>query len=137
MAVGEDAVTSGRDDTSEQGEDHCNEVRLRGRVAAVPEERELPSGDRITTARLVVTRPPGQARGRQPVDVLDCVGWSSRARRLIAGWRPGAVVEVEGAVRRRFRRQQGAVTSRVEIEVHGGRRVRAPLVSQPRPRRRA
>ena len=64
------------DETSAEADAHVNEVRLRGRVAAVPEERELPSGDRIVTARLVVARPPGPARQRQPVDVLDCVAWT-------------------------------------------------------------
>jgi len=104
-------------------EGHVNEVRIRGRVSAVPEQRELPSGDRIVTARVVVARPAAAAR-RQPVDVLDCVGWSARAQRLLLGWQPGAVVEVEGAIRRRFRRQPAGVTSRVEIEVRSARRVR-------------
>ncbi len=108
---------------SVDGDDHVNEVRIRGRVAAVPEERELPSGDRIVTARLVVARPAGAARQRQPVDVLDCVAWTRRAQRLVAGWAPGSVVEVEGAIRRRFRRRAGAVTSRVEIEVRRARRI--------------
>ncbi len=36
-----------------------NEVLLVGRVAAVAEERELPSGDLLSTFRLVVDRPPG------------------------------------------------------------------------------
>ena len=35
---------------------HCNAVRLVGRVSGVPEERELPSGDRVVTFRLVVER---------------------------------------------------------------------------------
>lgn len=137
MGVDDTDAARGRDEGGADA-DHHNEVRIRGRVAAVPEERELPSGDRITTARLVVARPPGPARSRQPVDVLDCVGWTGRARRLLGGWRPGAVVEVEGSLRRRFRRRAGTVTSRVEIEVHGGRRVRAPAtLSEAPPRRRA
>ena len=116
-------------DAAEQPEGHVNEVRLRGRVAADPEGRELPSGDRVVTARLVVARPQGPARLRQPIDVLDCVAWTGRAQRLVAGWSAGTVVEVEGAIRRRFRRTAGGVTSRVEIEIHTGRRVS--------PRRRA
>ncbi len=111
------------DEPSAEAEAHVNEVRLRGRVAAEPEERELPSGDKIVTARLVVVRPPGAARLRQPVDVLDCVAWTGRAQRAVGGWSAGTVVEVEGAIRRRFRRNAGGVTSRVEIEVHAARRV--------------
>jgi single-strand DNA-binding protein len=107
------------------GQDHANQVRLRGRVSAIPEDRVLPSGDRLVSARLVVARPPGPARLRQSVDVLDCVAWTARARRLMTGWQPGSVVEVEGAIRRRFRRGPAGLTSRVEIEVVSARRVRA------------
>lgn len=114
------------------GEDHANQVRLRGRVSAAPEDRELPSGDRVVTARLVVARPPGPARQRQPVDVLDCVAWTPRAQRLMTGWQPGSVVEVEGAIRRRFRRGPAGLTSRVEIEVVSARRVRAAPVDRAR-----
>ena len=115
-------------------EDHANQVLLRGRVSAAPEDRELPSGDRVVTARLVVARPPGPARQRQPVDVLDCVAWTARAQRLLTGWQPGSVVEVEGAIRRRFRRGPGGLTSRVEIEVVSARRVRAAPVDRARKR---
>lgn len=105
--------------------DHVNEVCLRGRVAAAPEERELPSGDRLVSARLVVARAPGAARQRQSVDVLDCVAWTPRMRQILSRWRPGSVVEVRGAIRRRFRRGPVGLTSRVEIEVASARRVRA------------
>ncbi|HLK94340.1 MAG TPA: single-stranded DNA-binding protein [Nocardioidaceae bacterium] len=105
--------------------DHVNEVCLRGRVAAAPEERELPSGDRLVSARLIVARPPGPARQRQPVDVLDCVAWTPKMRRMLTGWEPGAVVEIRGAIRRRFRRGPVGLTSRVEIAVASARRVRA------------
>lgn len=104
--------------------DHVNEVCLRGRVAAAPEERELPSGDRLVSARLIVARPPGPARQRQPVDVLDCVAWSPKMRRMLGRWQPGAVVEVRGAIRRRFRRGPVGLTSRAEIEVASARRIR-------------
>lgn len=33
-----------------------NVVRLAGRVSGPPSERELPSGDRLVTFRLVITR---------------------------------------------------------------------------------
>ena len=111
--------------------DHSNEVCLCGRVAAAPEERELPSGDRLVSARLIVARPPGPARQRQPVDVLDCVAWTPTMRRMLGRWQPGAVVEVRGAIRRRFRRGPAGLTSRVEIEVASARRVRgAPQRAQ-------
>ncbi|NPC99024.1 single-stranded DNA-binding protein [Nocardioides sp. zg-DK7169] len=101
-----------------------NEVRLVGRVSQPPEERELPSGDRVLTFRLVVDR-SGDLRGsRQRVDVLDCAIWGGRVRAAARAWAAGDVVEVSGAVRRRFFRAGAAPASRYEIEVLSGRRVR-------------
>jgi len=102
---------------------HINEVRLRGRVSAAAVERVLPSGDVLVTARLVVRRPVG-ARRRQSVDVVGCQAWSARSRRALLSWQPGSLVEVEGAIRRRFRRDAGP-NSWVEVEVVSARRVRA------------
>lgn len=100
-----------------------NEAVLAGRVAADPEERVLPSGDRVWTLRLVVRRPEGS--GRQSVDTLDCCAWSPRVQRTVRGWRAGDQVAVEGAVRRRFYRAGGAGSvSRVEIELAAGRLIR-------------
>ncbi|MDQ3663773.1 MAG: single-stranded DNA-binding protein [Actinomycetota bacterium] len=103
---------------------HVNEVRLRGRVSAPAIERVLPSGDVLVTARLVVRRPAG-ARSRQPIDVLNCQAWSARSRRALLSWQPGSLVEVEGAIRRRFRRNDAGSGSWMEIEVVSARRVRA------------
>jgi len=100
-----------------------NEVRLTGRISAGPEERVLPSGDVLWTFRLVVPRPAGRAT-RQGVDALECAVWGGRVRRSVAGWRQGDVVEVTGAIRRRFFRAAGGAASRVEIEVDAGRLIR-------------
>ena len=108
-----------------------NAVRLTGRLAAVVEERELPSGDVVTTFRVIVEREDGQA-GKQKVDVIDCAAWSPRLRRQTVTWQPGDVVAVEGALRRRFFRAGGRTLSRSEVEVDRGRRVsrgRRPPVS--------
>ena len=99
-----------------------NEVRLVGRVSQAPEERVLPSGDVLWTFRVVVPRPGGT--GRATVDALECAAWSSRARRSVASWQPDDVVEVSGAVRRRFFRAGGGAASRVEVEVSRGRLIR-------------
>ncbi|MEI5675051.1 MULTISPECIES: single-stranded DNA-binding protein [unclassified Nocardioides] len=104
--------------------DPVNEVQLVGRVSQDPERRELPSGDVLWTFRLVVGRPEDRPVSRQTVDVLDCAVWSARVQRSVAGWRPGDVVEVSGAVRRRFFRGAGGTASRVEIEVSTGRIIR-------------
>ena len=81
-----------------------NEVRLVGRLSARPEERVLPSGDAVWTFRVVVERagPPGKEQPRQRVDALECAVWGGRLRRSVASWAAGDVVEVTGALRRRF-----------------------------------
>ena len=99
-----------------------NEVRLIGRLSQAPEERVLPSGDVLVTFRVVVPRPAPS--GRSTVDALECAAWSSRARRSVATWKPDDVVEVIGAVRRRFFRTAGGAASRVEVEVSRGKVIR-------------
>ncbi|WP_408899357.1 single-stranded DNA-binding protein [Nocardioides sp. R1-1] len=105
-----------------------NAVVLTGRVAADPEERVLPSGDRLWTCRVVVPRPEVRmlASGRRgpSVDVVDLAGWSARVRRSMRSWRAGDVVGVEGALRRRFYRAGGQTSSRVEVEVTTARVLR-------------
>ena len=106
---------------------HRNSVSLVGRVSGTPEERTLPSGDRVVAFRLVVER--GEQRGsagrsRQRVDTVDCAAWGARVRRSTAALQPGDTVEVEGALRRRFRRTAAGPTSRVEVEVRTARRRR-------------
>ena len=107
------------DEPAESGAGSGNEVRLMGRVSGEPELRTLPSGDQIWTFRLVVARE--RPRGRQTVDALECVAWSARTRRSVAGWGDGDVVEVSGALRRRFYRAGGRTQSRVEVEVDRAR----------------
>ena len=104
-----------------------NEVVLVGRVPAAPEERELPSGDRLVSWRVVVGRGPGR---RPPegvrattVDTLDCVAWTASARRAAAALQPEDVVEVRGALRRRFWRAGAGAASRCEVEATSVRRV--------------
>ncbi|WP_243057854.1 single-stranded DNA-binding protein [Nocardioides sp. SR21] len=104
--------------------DTANEVRLVGRISQPPEERVLPSGDSLWTFRVVVPRPPGGAQRRQAVDALECAAWSARARRSVASWAADDVVEVVGALHRRFYRSGSSVGSRVEVEMSSGRLIR-------------
>lgn len=111
----------------EAAESAVNEVRLVGRVSSAPEERVLPSGDAVWTFRLVIPRAQDRrdaTRSRTRVDTLDCAAWSARPRRSVMSWREGDVVEVRGAVRRRFFRAGGATASRVEVEMEAGRVIR-------------
>jgi len=109
----------------DQGEAH-NEVLLIGRLAAAPVLRELPSGDTVWNLRVVVERPvpPGNQKSRQRVDSLECAVWSGRLKKQLEGWSEGDVVQVAGALRRRFFRAGGATVSRVEVELSRGRIIR-------------
>ncbi|WP_253272568.1 single-stranded DNA-binding protein [Arsenicicoccus sp. oral taxon 190] len=98
-----------------------NEVRLVGRVSADPEVRELPSGASPVTLRLVVRRPPdptARDQGRRPatVDTIDVACWQGRAREVGLVLAAGDVVEVTGALRRRFFRGAVPAQSRYEVE---------------------
>ena len=110
------------EEQSEQG----NAVRLRGRVSSGPEERELPSGSVVVGIRLSVPRDPSPMtrNSRQTVDWVDCSAWGAAQRRAASRWREGDVVEVEGALRRRSSRGAGGFSTRVEVEILGGRVVR-------------
>lgn len=111
--------------TARQGAapDAVNEVRLVGRVSQPPEERVLPSGDAVWTFRVVVPRATPEGR-RPQVDALDCAAWSPRARRSAATWAAGDMVEVSGALRRRFFRAANGAASRFEVEMTRGRLIR-------------
>ena len=101
-----------------------NEVRLVGRVSRVPQKTELPSADGLLEFRLVVDRPEGSRRGRQRIDVIDCIVWGGRLLRTVSGWSAGDVVDVTGHVRRRLFRTAAGTGSRVEVEVRTARLIR-------------
>ena len=99
-----------------------NDVVLRGRMSAPAELRTLPSGDTLVTFRLVVRRPGRGARG-QSVDVLNCVTYDRSLQRRAAVWQPGDVVEVEGALQRRFWRTGSGTASVCEVNCRRGRKL--------------
>jgi single-strand DNA-binding protein len=109
---------------------HRNEVLLVGRVAADPRPVQLPSGDELLTFRLIVHRPPKNRRSRPgpPQDTLACSVWATALQRTVGRWRAGDIVEVSGALRRRFLKSNTMPTSVHDIEVLEARRLhRAPL----------
>ncbi len=108
-----------------------NEVRLTGRLPSPAQVRTLPSGDEIVQFRLVVARRPrrrptaGAAReGRTGVDTIDCTAWTAVLRRRVLAAQAGEVLEVQGALRRRFWRGPAGPTSTYGVEVLTVRRVR-------------
>lgn len=112
-------------------DDSRNEVRLVGRLGVGMRELTMPSGDSVISFHLVVSRPARSTRERErrprepTVDTLACAAWSSRSRRMVAAAQAGDVLDVEGALRRRFRRATGgAPVSFYEIEVSKVRRLR-------------
>lgn len=103
--------------------EQANSVRLVGRLGAEATETTLPSGSVVASFRVVIDRPPQHESG-QRVDALECTAWTSRVRRSARSWRKGDLVEVEGAIRRRFFATATGRASRVEIEVSAARMVR-------------
>jgi len=107
--------------------EHRNEVVLVGRVTSPAAERVLPSGDTITTWRVTVDR-DGEGR-----DVVDCTAWLARIQRSSLAWQKGDVVEIAGAIRRRFWRAGAGLGSATEVEVQSAKRITAGTT---RPRKR-
>ncbi|GAA2757821.1 single-stranded DNA-binding protein [Actinopolymorpha rutila] len=97
--------------------DHRNEVRLVGRVSAPVTRRELPSGSTVVSVRLVVQRDPKTLPPRSAVvDTIECASWSAECHAEMERWSSGDIVEVAGALRRRFRRSESGPISRYEVE---------------------
>jgi single-strand DNA-binding protein len=105
--------------------DYVNSVHLVGRVSAVGEPRELPSGDTVVTLRVVVPRSV-RDRKRAAVDTIDVACWSAATRRSAARCAVDDHVEVDGSLRRRFFRTGAAVASRYEVEAIRLRRRAGP-----------
>ena len=97
-----------------------NVVILRGSLTRPPEERALPSGDRVVTFDLRTQPPEGP---RETVSVVSVPPGTET-------FDAGDEVVVTGRVRRRFYRTGGATQSRTEvvadavIAASDGRRVR-------------
>ena len=88
-----------------------NDVLIRGRVTSEAVEKELPSGDKVSEFRLVITRSE-----RDGVDTLDIASWSSKLRRKSATLSINDWVEISGSIRRRFWKSPTGIASRWQIE---------------------
>lgn len=113
----------------------CNEVHLIGRVTGEPDVTVLPSGDELVTARIAVPRPrPPAGRGNRPVsDSVTCTAWAAEVRRRVRAWCKDDVVEVRGALRRRFWKVDGGTRSRYVVEVSEVSLLRATMAAQADP----
>jgi single-stranded DNA-binding protein len=108
--------------------EHRNEVHLIGRVSRDPTLARLPSGDLVVNVQVVVERPrPPAGRGRrQKVDTLSCAAWEAGLQRTVMRWCKNDIVEVRGALHRRFWRGDGVPQSRYEVELSEARRLYHP-----------
>jgi single-strand DNA-binding protein len=114
--------------TSSLASGHVNAVTLVGRVSAAPDSRDLPSGDRLVTLRIVVDRPPVRGSTKRAVDVIDVACWSKRTQRTATSLEPDDAVRVEGSLRRRFFATGSGRASRYEVEAGRLARVTLPRV---------
>ena len=95
--------------------DHYNEVYLCGRVTSEGIETQLPSGDIACEFRIVVDRE--KSRGdKKEVDSIDVVVWSAGLRKKVRSLVEGDILQIEGAIRRRFWQGAHGVASRWQIE---------------------
>jgi single-strand DNA-binding protein len=112
-----------------------NEVHLVGRLSKPAIIKEMPSGDLLGTWRLVVARPERAApsdsaengsdpaakntagsRRRQTVDTIDCVSFDLDLIGRMCDVEAGSLLELHGALRRRFSRHLPGGQSRYEVE---------------------
>ena len=104
-----------REDRNMEDYPYVNDVSLVGRLADHPTVKTLPSGDLIMVWRLIVDRPPEERRTpRRVVDTINCVTFAGEVIGRAGEWRPGDLLELRGALRRRF----WAGGSRCEVDVH-------------------
>ena len=105
-----------------------NEVHLVGRVAAAGRESHLAQRGHGHRAACRGRATRGQAaQPRTPtVDTVECAIWTARLRQRALSLPAGTMVEVEGALRRRFWRTPGGPASRYEVEVTAFAGRRAP-----------
>jgi single-strand DNA-binding protein len=89
---------------------HLNTIQLLGRVSGEATERELPSGDKVVTFRIVVPREESGS------DTIDIAAWTGRTRRSALSLVTDQMIRIEGSLRRRFYRASGALVSRYEVE---------------------
>jgi single-strand DNA-binding protein len=108
-----------------------NDVVLRGRLSAPPELRPLPSGDTLLLFKIVVRREQTRPRGPRS-DVITCVSYLPALQRYAAAWTTVEVVEVVGALQRRFWRTPTGTAVAYEVNCRRGHKVGRPAQRAPR-----
>jgi len=88
-----------------------NDVLLRGRVSSIAQEKELPSGDKVSEFRIVIAR-----INEEGFDTIDISAWSFKVRRTAGSLKIDQWVEVSGSIKRRFWRGATGLASRWQID---------------------
>jgi single-strand DNA-binding protein len=109
------------------GPAHRNEVLLVGTMTTDPAERTTSDDQQIVTFRLDVER----EHAGTGHDEFDCSVSTGRGRRAALEWAAGDVVEVAGALRRRFYRGASGTRPFFVVEADQARRV-GPTVRRRR-----
>ncbi len=99
-----------------------NEIFLVGKLSAPVEIRELPSGDRAATWRLVVRRRARGGRLGPAVDTIDCVSFHKALIGRATRWEPGTWLRMTGELHRRFWQTPTGPRSRYQVEAHSAKR---------------
>jgi len=99
-----------------------NDVVLRGRLSAAPELRPLPGGGTLLLFTLVVRREVTRPRGPR-AGTVTCVSYRPTLHRHAVAWTPEDVVEVEGALQRRFWRTPTGTAVAYEVNCRRGRKI--------------
>ena len=100
-------------DTEHESAGAANHVFLRGRLAADPVFRDLPSGDVLAVFRVTVPRPAGD---RVRVDSIECATMKPKVHKSLARAVAGDDVEVVGSLHRRFWRTATGPASRYAVD---------------------
>jgi single-strand DNA-binding protein len=103
-----------------------NEVILVGRLAGGAEKKAMPSGSTLTIWRVIVRRPARRRGGH--VDTIKCVTFDAEVSAVVTRWSPGDVVEVVGALRRRFFGKGDGKSNSYEVEARTVRLLERPSV---------
>lgn len=123
------AMTTRRDESPERSPEVTASaaVTLVGRLGTKVGQRQLPSGDVLTTFSIVVDR---SARARGPgrvlVDTVPCRTLKGAVVRRLERLDAGQWIRAEGMLRRRFWRTGAGLASALEVEVHTVARVPVP-----------
>lgn len=99
--------------TNEEIDLSLNDVLLRGRVSAEAVEKELPSGDKVSEFRIVITRSE-----REGVDAIDVATWTAGLRKRSLSLKRDEWVEISGSIRRRFWQSPQGLASRWQVEAN-------------------